>query len=223
MFVSFDDGTVWQELQLNLPEVPITDLRVRQKDLVVSTQGRSLWILDDLTPLHQISDAVASADYHLYDPRDTHRTIARGYYAEGGPGQNPPEGLQVHYVLNAPVAEDTPISMEILDRDGRVVFSETSPDDAPDCQASPRPRHLTREPGANRWTWNMWVGRFACLDEITATTPDLSAYPAAPGPYQARLTVGDFSQTHDFEVLSSIDCPRRFFRPPARWPGVSRT
>jgi photosystem II stability/assembly factor-like uncharacterized protein len=201
VFVSFDDGAVWQELQLNLPEVPITDLRVRQRDLVVSTQGRSLWILDDLTPLHQISDAVASADYHLYRPRDTHRTIARGYYAEGGPGENPPEGLQVHYVLNAPVADDTPISMEILDPDGRVVFSEVSPDDAPECEASPRQRHLTREEGANRWSWNMWVGRFACLDELTATTRDLSGYPAAPGRYRARLTVGDFTQTQDFEIL----------------------
>jgi photosystem II stability/assembly factor-like uncharacterized protein len=201
MFVSFDDGAVWQELQLNLPEVPITDLRVRQKDLVVSTQGRSLWILDDLTPLHQMSDAVASADYHLYQPRDTYRSIARGYYAEGGPGENPPAGVQVHYVLSAPVADDTPITMEILDQDGRVVFSEVSPDGSPDCEASPRPRNLTREAGANRWSWNMQVGEFACLDEITATSPGLSAYPAAPGPYQARLTVGDFQQTQDFRIL----------------------
>ncbi|MDH5760787.1 MAG: glycosyl hydrolase [Gemmatimonadota bacterium] len=200
VYVSFDDGGVWQELQLDLPEVPITDLRIRQKDLVVSTQGRSLWILDDLTPLHQISDAVAEADYHLYAPRDAVRNITPGYYAEGGFGENPPEGLQVHYVLNAPVAEDTPLSMEILDGNGRVVYAERSPDDTPDCPASPRPRALTRKPGANRWSWNMRVGRFACLEEITATSPDLSAYSAVPGRYQVRLTVGDLSQARDFEI-----------------------
>jgi hypothetical protein len=201
MYVSFDDGGVWQDLQLNLPEVPVTDLRVRQKDLVVSTQGRSLWILDDLTPLHQISAAAAEADVHLYDPRDPYRSIARGYYAEGGPGENPPQGLQVHYVLNEHVADDTPMSMEILDAGGRVVYAERTDDDAPPCEASPRPRALTRRQGANRWTWNLRVGRFACLPEITATSPDLSAYWAAPGPYQVRLTVGGSSQTMDFEIL----------------------
>ncbi|MEJ2204053.1 MAG: glycosyl hydrolase [Gemmatimonadota bacterium] len=201
LFVSFDDGGVWQDLQLNLPEVPVTDLRVRQKDLVVSTQGRALWILDDLTPLHQISNAVGEADVHLYDPRDPYRSIARGYYAEGGPGQNPPEGLQVHYVLKAPVADSTPLSMEILDAMGRVVYAERTDDDSPACEASPRRRTLARQPGANRWSWNMRVGRFACLEEITATSPDLSAYWAAPGAYEVRLTVGAVSRTRGFEIL----------------------
>ena len=200
VYVSFDDGGVWQELELNLPEVPITDLRVRQQDLVVSTQGRSLWILDDLTPLHQISDAVASSDYYLYKPRDVYRSIAQGYYAEGGQGENPPSGLQVHYVLNEPAGDDTPMSMEILDGNGRVIFAEFSDDDSPVCEASPLPRNLTRNEGANSWSWDMRVGRFACLDEITATSPDLSAYAAVPGRYQARFTVGDFSQTQDFEI-----------------------
>jgi len=201
VYVSFDDGELWQELGLDLPEVPITDLRVRQKDLVVATQGRSLWILDDLTPLHQVTSALAGADVHLYDPRDPYRTIARGYYAEGGPGENPPEGLQLHYVLNRDVADDEPMSMEIIDSRGQVVFSEFTDDDSPDCAASPRRRALTRQPGANRWSWDLQVGRFACFDQITATSPGLSAYTAMPGRYQARLTVGSAVQTQDFEIL----------------------
>ena len=201
MYVSFDDGGMWQELQLNLPEVPVTDLRIRQKDLVVSTQGRSLWILDDLTPLHQISDAVAGADYYLYKPRDAVRKITPGYYAEGGLGENPPSGMQIHYVLNAEVSEDTPMSMEILDGRGRVVYSEFTDDDSPPCPAAPKSRSLTREPGDNVWSWDMQVGRFACLDEITLTSRDLSAYPAVPGNYQARFTVGDFTQTQDFRIV----------------------
>ncbi len=201
LFVSFDDGAMWQELQLNLPEAPITDMRIRQKDLVVSTQGRSLWILDDLTPLHQISDAVARADYYLYKPRDAVRKIASGYYAEGGLGANPPSGMQIHYVLNAEVGDDVPMSMEILDSGGRVVHSEFTAGDAPACPAAPRPRSLTRKHGDNVWSWNMQVGRFACLDEITMTSRDLSAYPAMPGNYKARFTVGDFSQTQDFRIV----------------------
>jgi photosystem II stability/assembly factor-like uncharacterized protein len=201
IFVSFDDGAQWQEFQLNLPEVPITDLRVRQKDLVVSTQGRSLWILDDLTPLHQISDAVARADVHLYDPRDPHRLIAPGYYAEGGPGENPPSGLQVNYVLGSGVAEEVPMSMEVLDAGGAVVFAEYTDDPRPDCAASPRPRLLRRGAGAHRWRWDMQVGRFACIAEVTNTSGNLSAYAAAPGRYRLRMTVGDEVQTQDFEIL----------------------
>jgi photosystem II stability/assembly factor-like uncharacterized protein len=201
LFVSFDDGAVWQELQLNLPEVPITDMRVRQKDLVVSTQGRSLWILDDLTPLHQIDDEVAAADVWLYRPRDTYRNIVDGYYAEGGPGQNPPKGVQVNYVLKRAVADDTPMSMEILDDAGRVVYAERTDDPTPDCPGSPRRKLLQRTPGAHRWSWDMQVGRFPCFVEITATSPGLGAYTARPGSYEVRLTAGDVSRTQDFRIL----------------------
>ena len=93
MFISFNDGVSWQPFQLNLPQVPITDLRIRQQDLVVATQGRSLWILDDLTPLHQVSQDMADGGVHLYDPRDPYRLMTSGYYAEGGPGENPPSGM----------------------------------------------------------------------------------------------------------------------------------
>jgi len=201
MFVSFDDGAMWQPLQLDLPEVPITDMRIRQKDLVVSTQGRGLWILDDLTPLHQITDQVAAADVWLYRPRDTYRNIVDGYYAEGGPGENPPNGVQVNYVLKRAVSDATPMAMEILDDAGRVVFAERTDDPAPDCPGAPRQKLLSRDAGAHRWSWNMQVGTFPCFVEITATSPGLGAYTARPGSYQARLTVGDDVQTQDFRIL----------------------
>jgi photosystem II stability/assembly factor-like uncharacterized protein len=201
VFVSFDDGGVWQELQLDLPEVPITDLRIRQKDLVVATQGRSLWILDDLTPLHQITPETATEAVVLYRPRDAVRNIADGWYAEGGPGENPPRGVQVHYVLRDSVPADTPMSMEILDADGRVIFAERTDDTSPDCEARPTARLLKRAPGAQRWIWNMKVGRFPCFEALTATTFDMSAYQVRPGGYQVRLTVGDVSRTQDFQIL----------------------
>jgi photosystem II stability/assembly factor-like uncharacterized protein len=201
MFISFDDGANWQDFQLDLPEVPITDLRVRQKDLVISTQGRSLWILDDLTPLHEISAQVAADPMHLYKPRDAVRNIAEGWYAEGGFGENPPGGVQVNYVLGDPVPDSVPMSMEILDDAGRVIYAERTDDDRPDCAVRPRPMTLKRTAGANRWSWNMKVGRFPCVPEFTATTFDLSAYLVKPGRYQARLTVGGDSQARDFDIL----------------------
>jgi hypothetical protein len=91
--------------------------------------------------------------------------------------------------------------MEILDGRGRVVFSEATDDTAAACPRAPRPRRLTRNHGDNVWSWDLQVGRFACMEELTMTTRDLSAYPAVPGRYQARLSVGDFSQTQDFRIV----------------------
>ena len=73
VFVSFDDGAHWQSLQLNFPVAPVTDLVVHEKDLVLSTKGRSFWILDDLSPLHQLTDEVAASSAHLFAPRAIHR------------------------------------------------------------------------------------------------------------------------------------------------------
>ncbi|MFH1572701.1 MAG: glycosyl hydrolase, partial [Acidobacteriota bacterium] len=80
MYISFDDGAHWQKFQLNLPVTPITDLMVYRKDLLVATQGRSFWILDDLSPLHQINKDTAAAKVHLFAPRAAYR--APGYSAE---------------------------------------------------------------------------------------------------------------------------------------------
>jgi len=199
VFVSFDDGEHWQPLQNNLPEVPITDLRVTQKDLVVATQGRALWILDDLTPLHQISDEVVNADYYLYKPRDAYRGLTRAFSINGDQGENAPRGVQITYVLNEEVNEDVPMSMEILDNTGKVVYSEFT--DAPKSECDEyRKKQLKRSAGANTFTWNMRVGEFDCIKELAMTNPDLSAYDAAPGQYRVRFKVGDFVQTQDFEI-----------------------
>ncbi|MBM3791529.1 MAG: glycosyl hydrolase, partial [Acidobacteria bacterium] len=98
MFVSFDDGRHWQPFQLNLPVTPITDLAVHRQDLVVATQGRSFWILDDLTPLHQISDAVAAAQAHLYAPRKAYRMQEGGFREPDAP-ERPPRGVLIYFFL----------------------------------------------------------------------------------------------------------------------------
>jgi photosystem II stability/assembly factor-like uncharacterized protein len=199
VFVSFNDGDFWLPLQNNLPEVPITDLRVKRKDLVVATQGRALWILDDLTPLHQISDEVARADYHLFKPRDAYTELSVAYSADGGYGKNAPKGVQIHYVLNKEVPAETPMSIEILDDNGEVVHTEFTNKERTACEASIKPQ-LKRAIGAHRYQWSMKVGRFDCLKELATTNRDLTAYNAAPGKYKVRFTVGNFSQIQDFEI-----------------------
>lgn len=199
VFVSFDDGNNWQPLQNNLPEVPITDLRVKRKDLVVATQGRALWILDDLTPLHQISDKVAKSDYYLYKPRDVHAPLASAFSLNGDQGKNPPRGAQITYVINNEVAEAVPMSMEVLDQTGRIVYSEATDAPKTECDSFLK-KQLKRSAGAHIWNWNMMVGQFDCIKELTMTSRSLSAYDAAPGKYQVRFKVGDYMQTQDFEI-----------------------
>ncbi len=84
LYISFDDGAVWQRFQLNLPVAPIHDLLVKETDLVVATHGRSFWILDDLTPLHQLTDGVMQAEAHLFKPRTTIRVKSQIFEEEWG-------------------------------------------------------------------------------------------------------------------------------------------
>jgi hypothetical protein len=89
IYVSFDDGTSWQPLRLNLPAVPVYDLLIKNHDLVAATHGRSFWILDDLTPLHQLTEQVLQAPAHLFAPRPAFRLAPpMGYARQPGPGKN---------------------------------------------------------------------------------------------------------------------------------------
>src|SRR6266850_4570547 len=117
MFISFDNGGHWQSFQLNLPNVPVTDIKVHQQDLVVSTQGRSFWILDNTSSPYQITPQMTAADLHLFRPRDGYRTRA-----------NPTVlGPTIEYYL--PAAPEGPVTIEILDGKGTLVNSYNS--DAP--------------------------------------------------------------------------------------------
>ncbi len=118
MFVSFDEGAHWQPLQQNLPRTPIMDLKVHRQDLVVATQGRSFWILDDLTPLHTMTDAVRADALHLFQPRNV--TLAH-FRATGGDRapEDAPNGVVLNYWLgNGATGE---VEIEVLDASGTVI------------------------------------------------------------------------------------------------------
>jgi photosystem II stability/assembly factor-like uncharacterized protein len=120
MYVSFDDGANWQSLQLNLPIVPVTDLAVRDDDLIAATQGRAFWILDDLSPLQQ--PATTSDRIRLFTPRMAWRTGgATPEKPPQGAGKNPPQGIIVNYWLDPAVKEGTKVKLAFLNRDGSVI------------------------------------------------------------------------------------------------------
>ncbi|MDP9191032.1 MAG: glycosyl hydrolase [Acidobacteriota bacterium] len=120
MYVSFDDGASWQSLQLNLPIVPITDLTVRDDDLIAATQGRAFWVLDDLSPLQQ--QGSASGRVHLFTPRPAWRTTgSTPEKPPAGVGKNPPQGIVVNYWIDPAVQDGTKVKLAFLNRDGSVI------------------------------------------------------------------------------------------------------
>jgi len=201
MFVSFDNGAHWQSFQLNLPNVPITDIKVYRKDLVVSTQGRAIWVLDNLSSLHQLTPQVTPASPYLFKARD-------GYRTRTNPGVL---GPMIEYYL--PSVPAGPVVLEILDAKGATVNSYNSdappatggrgagrggagaaaPDDpdAPTFEGragrggGPVPR-VTKLAGLNRFVWDV---------------RHQSGLPATPGAYQSRLTADGKALTQSFTVL----------------------
>ncbi len=120
LFVSFDDGAHWQPFRQNLPVTPITDLAVHRGDLVVATQGRSFWILDDLSPARQLDDdlarAIGNGEAHLFEPRDVHQLNIRGFRGDRAP-EAPPAGAILHFAAPA----GSGVRIEIRNATGELV------------------------------------------------------------------------------------------------------
>lgn len=197
MYISFNDGKNWQSFQQNLPHTPITDMAVHQKDLVLSTQGRSFWILDDLTPLHQMSEQVQKNGNHLFRPRHAYRTQFSGSAGSPGPDEYP-RGALIYFKLDD-VDDSTKITLEILDEAGRTVRTfSTEADESEDM------KKLEAERGLNRFEWNLnYQGPFTVPDLVTMVMRNPARGPeAVPGIYQVRLTIGDWQQTQSFELFA---------------------
>jgi photosystem II stability/assembly factor-like uncharacterized protein len=195
MFISFDNGGHWQSFQLNLPNVPVSDIKVHHKDLIVSTQGRAIWILDNITSLHQLSSQQKTSAAYLFKPRD-------GYRTRVGPTVL---GPVVDYYL--PAAAKHTVVIEILDSQGTVLNtynsetpvlrpgrrgggaadaeSQLDPDAGPARRAIPPPR-VTKTAGINRFVWDV-------RNEQGVTLP--------PGQYQVRLKSGIETFTQPLNVL----------------------
>ena len=214
MYVSFDNGGHWQPFQMNLPVTPVTDIKIAHKDLVLSTQGRSFWILDDLTPLHQLSEKVSSAPAFLFAPKEAVRTTRGG----GGGGLNPSQihypqpGAMIDYYLAQEPSGD--IQMQILDESGKPVRGFTSAgaearpssdgggDEEGGFRTRSGPTKLDKTAGMHRFTWDLrYPGPW-----MSANRPEGPNGPeAVPGKYSVRLTVGSWTST---QPLTIVEDPR---------------
>ncbi|MCH2100040.1 MAG: hypothetical protein MK142_16785, partial [Pseudomonadales bacterium] len=195
MYVSFDDGEHWQSFQLNLPEVPITDLQVRDRNLIVATQGRSFWIIDDLSPLHQLENFVAEADFHLFQPKPSYRMRSgRGRRDPLLDGQNHPAGVMFYFNVDGDAREGDGVRLEILEADGTLVkrFASDAEGDEPS---------LDVDAGANLFVWDMRYPDALSFDGLILYSSNTRGPLAVPGTYRARLSIGNDSVEQTFEIL----------------------
>ncbi len=211
MYVSFNDGESWQSLQLNLPVVPITDIAVhkRDKDLVISTQGRSFWIIDDLPVLHQWpkGDAtVAAADVHLFKPEEAYRMPGGGFRIPSGApiGENPAAGVSVWFSLKDKPKGD--VQIEILDAAGKSVkkFSSRAPETPAGGGGFGRfgggPARVPAEKGLNRFSWDLRYAEAMTFPGMILWAGNTAGPRAVPGNYQVKLTVDGKTLTETFEL-----------------------
>jgi photosystem II stability/assembly factor-like uncharacterized protein len=219
MYISFDNGDHWQSFQLNLPVSPVTDIKVTHEDLQLSTQGRSFYILDDITPLHEIAAKTADEPF-LFKPREAVRTPGRGGIGGDAIAHYPPSpiyprpGAMIDYYLPTEPTED--VTLEILDSNGNHIqtFTSAAPVRArgeagemggggDDEDAGPRRGRLTaprleKTAGMHRFIWDLrYPGPW-----LSVALPEGPDGPAAvPGKYMAKLTVGSYTSTKPFTII----------------------
>lgn len=195
LFFSTDNGGSWQSLRLNLPVVPITDLRVHNHDLVVATQGRAFWILDDLSPLRELNGEIETVKAHLFSPK-TAQVFERGG-GNGGEGPNPLAGATLYYSLATELdLEDSTLSLEVLDSDGASLRSlTTDKETGVEGGGEGVLYHLPAQKGINRISWDTRHDPITQIPGVWAVNGGdaqiVPGYRLGPGTYRVRLSIDD--------------------------------
>jgi len=205
MYVSFNDGGSWESLQLNLPVVPITDLVLHKemKDLVVATQGRSFWVLDDLPVLHEWKRRGSG----FFPVEPAWRMTASWAPVRPGMavGENPPAGAVFHFWLDeAPQGEAV---LEILDARGKVIrrFSSSASQERGEEESSGGRRggqaaRFQPGKGLNRFVWDLRHEDAKSIPNLILWAGSVRGPKAAPGRYKARFSAGKTSFEAEFEI-----------------------
>jgi len=223
LFVSLDDGANWDAWQLNLPVVPLHDLAIKGSDLIAATHGRSFWILDDLSPIRQLTDEVRNTDAYLFKPRPANRFKNYGRYGEnlapyksyGRVGGM----MMTHYTRQRRTGENEYVFLDAGKNppDGAIIYYhlKSKPEDEVKLtfltqdgseivsygSKATKGMHPTADAGLNRFVWDMRYPSAHELAESKVNGGQLAGPVVVPGQYQVRLTVGDDSLTQPLEIV----------------------
>ena len=193
MYISFDDGISWNSFQLNLPLVPITDLTIKNNNLIAATQGRSLWLIDDLTPLHQLNKEVNNASMKLFKPIDSYRMGSPGRGTPRNAGKNHHNGVEVFFNIDDKILdENTSVTLEFLDNEKKLIKKY-------DNQSDENVLDINGE--KNSFVWNMRYDDAKGFDGLIMWAASLRGPIASPGQYYVKLTVNEKSEEQSFNIL----------------------
>ena len=227
MYISFDDGNSWSKFQLNLPITSIRDLEVKDNDLVVATHGRSFWIIDDLTPLHQLNENNHDDDAILFKPDLSYRMAQSG--GRNRPnnllsGQNHPNGVIINYYIKK-LQKDDYLRIDIEDKDGSIIRSFTNnqdkysqvmnndkstmvgnpvlsnPNDIDNALSSDNLESLSPRNGGNRLIWDMRYPGFKSFEGMVLYSSPNVGPKATPGKYNIKMTYNDIVFQEEFEIV----------------------
>jgi hypothetical protein len=218
VYVSFNDGDSWAPLRLNMPAISVRDLVIHENDLVAGTHGRGVWILDDISPLREMSSQIAASDAHLFRPSAAYR-LRRNNNSdtplppEEPAGQNPPDGAVLYYYLKSPAS--APVTLEVFDAAKKLVRRYSSDDkeepidpllNVPTYWIRP-PQILASNAGMHRFIWDLHYPAPDALRHqypISAIYRDTPRYPLGPAvmpdQYTIKLTAGGKSYTQALTV-----------------------
>ncbi len=219
VYVSFNDGSDWQPLTLNLPTTPVRDIIIHGNDLIAGTQGRGIWILDDIEPLRELNPSTAQIAVHLFSPAQAWRLRADENHDTPWPpstplGKNPPAGAIIDYMLGS--NSQSPVKLTITDSRGKVIRSFASDAEAEKLKTNRyfeeawlgKSQKLSAEAGMHRFIWDLRYPRPKALhygysiaavwDDDTPINPEGPL--VLPGKYKVTLTVNGKKYTQPLIV-----------------------
>lgn len=199
MYISYDYGSNWKKFQLNLPIVPITDMTIKDNDLIVATQGRAFWAIDDLSLLQQKADDVIAKNLHVFAVNDAYRTEGGGGRRQRGGGnalpnmgENPPAGVVFNYFLKD-ANDSSKVSISIFDKQNKVIKTYSK-------KAKEASEKLEFNAGMNQFVWDMNYPPAEKADGMILWNGSIGSVKAAPGKYNARFRYGKDSVDVPFVI-----------------------
>ena len=191
LYYSHNEGSYWQPLQLNLPIVPITDLAIKNNNLVVATQGRSLWILDDLSILHQASE-IKGEENVLFKPKDTYRMRGGSYTTSLTKGTNHPSGVITHFYVKNP-----------NDKEIKLSYLNSKNDTIKTLNTRNKNDNFKVIEGSNTYVWNTRGESAEKFDGMILWWASLEAPRAVPGVYKVVLSIDGEVYKKEFNILAN--------------------
>ncbi|MEZ7854507.1 MAG: glycosyl hydrolase [Cyclobacteriaceae bacterium] len=196
MYISFDNGSSWKPFQQNLPIVPITDLAIKDNNLIAATQGRSFWIIDDLTVLHQLNPALEQRAFHLYKPMNAYRMGGGNGQTSKTQGTNHPGGVLVHYFVEDTAQSDT-IRISFKEMNGELIKTYSTHFDEKANESK-----LNVKPGLNQFSWDMRYQGAKTFPGMILWSAATSGPKVIPGKYQVELIINNEVIQREFEITA---------------------